>query len=341
VSVAVATRSRRRAPGRALALARRGPVDAVPALALLAALVVVGALVNPSFASAFNVSNVLTQVTPLALVAIGQTFVVGSRGLDLSVGSTVSLVAVVAASLFGPLGVAGGLAAAVAAGLLVGLVNGLAVARGLEPFLVTLASLSVVQGVAFLILETPGGQVPDAVTGIAGYWGGTFPRALPLVLVVALAAGLLLRRTRAGTHLLAVGGDREVARLNGVRVRPTLVWPYVLSAGCAVLAGLFLVARTRTGDPLIGQSLPLDSLAAVVLGGTALAGGRVTLVGSLAGALALGVLSNLLNFAGVSDYWQLPVKGAILVAAVLLPGVVAAGVERRRRARLAREVTPR
>jgi ribose transport system permease protein len=309
--------------------------EAVPALILLAGLIFVAAWVNPRFLSSFNVSNVLTQVTPLALVAIGQTFVVASRGLDLSVGSTVSLVAVVAASLFAPLGTVPALAVAVVAGLAVGLVNGLAVARGLEPFLVTLASLSVVQGIAFVIRETPGGDVPDSITGLAGYWGGTFPRALPLVLAVALLAAALLGLTRAGRHLLAVGGDREVARLTGVRVERTLVWPYVLSAACAALAGVFLVARTRTGDPLVGESLPLDSLTAVVLGGTALAGGRATVLGSLAGALALGVLSNLLNFADVSDYWQTPVKGAILVAAVLVPTLVGAAVRRRARARAA------
>mgnify|MGYP001066860847 CR=1 FL=1 len=309
--------------------------EAIPALILFAGLVVVATWVNPRFLSSFNVSNVLTQVTPLALVAIGQTFVVASRGLDLSVGSTVSLVAVIAASLFSPLGTVPALAIAVAAGLLVGVVNGLAVARGLEPFLVTLASLSIVQGIAFLIRETPGGEVPDSITGIAGYWGGTFPRALPLVLAVALVGAVLLGLTRAGRHLLAVGGDPEVARLTGVRVERTLVWPYVLSAACAALAAIFLVARTRTGDPLVGESLPLDSLTAVVLGGTALAGGRATILGSLTGALALGVLSNLLNFADVSDYWQTPVKGAILVAAVLVPTLVAAAVRRRARARAA------
>ncbi len=315
------------------------PVAAVPALVLIAMLLVAGSSVDPAFTSSFNVSNVLTQVTPLALVAIGQTFVVASRGLDLSVGSTVSLTAVVAATLFGSLGTAPAIAIAVAAALVVGVVNGVAVARGLEPFLVTLASLSVVQGLAFLVRETPGGEVPESVAGLAGYWGGTFPRALPLVLVVALLAMVLLNRTRAGRHLLAVGGDRETARLNGVRVARTLVWPYVLSAGCAALAGIFLVARTRTGDPLAGESLPLDSLAAVVLGGTVLAGGRATILGSLAGALALRLLANLLNFADVSDFWQTPVKGAILIAAVLVPTLLSMALRRRSRARAARHLT--
>jgi len=302
---------------------------AFPALAFFVALVAVGTTINPTFVAPFNVANVLTQVTPLILIAIGQSFVVGSRGLDLSVGATATLSAALVATTFEPLGPLA-VPVALLGALAVGLVNGIGVAGGLHPFLMTLASLSVVQGVVFLFR----GFVPSAFAEIAGYWGPV-PRALPLALGVALLAVFTLRRTRLGLHILAIGGDPIVARLSGVRVARTQIAAYVLCAATAGLAGLFLAARTRTGDPLIGQGFTLDSLAAVVLGGTLLAGGRVTIMGTVMGALCLGTLATVINFSGIPTYYQLPVKGALLIAAVLMPSLAVRLREHRQRERLA------
>ncbi len=306
---------------------------AFPALAFFVALVAVGTAINPTFVAPFNVANVLTQVTPLILIAIGQSFVVGSRGLDLSVGATATLSAALVATTFEPLGPLA-VPVALLGALAVGLVNGIGVAGGLHPFLMTLASLSVVQGVVFLFRAAPGGFVPSAFAEIAGYWGPV-PRALPLALGVALLAVFTLRRTRLGLHILAIGGDPIVARLSGVRVARTQIAAYVLCAATAGLAGLFLAARTRTGDPLIGQGFTLDSLAAVVLGGTLLAGGRVTIMGTVMGALCLGTLATVINFSGIPTYYQLPVKGALLIAAVLTPSLAVRLREHRQRERLA------
>lgn len=318
-------------------MTRALPFDprALPAIGFFLVLLVAGTVVNPRFTEPFNIASILTQATPLLLVAIGQTFAVGSRGLDLSVGSTVSLSAVLVATTidrWGPLAIAMALVGAV----LVGIVNGLGVAIGLNPFLMTLASLSIVQGFIFTIRDSPGGQVPRWFGELAGYWGTTVPRALPLALGAALLAALVLRRSRLGAHVLAIGGDPDVARLAGIPVARGLIAAYAICSFMAGLAGLFVAARTRTGDPVIGQGFTLDSLAAVVLGGSLLAGGRVTIFGTVFGTLSLSLLAKVLNFSGIDAFYQLPLKGTLLITAALVPIVVMGLREQRRRHRLAR-----
>ncbi|MFN8518088.1 MAG: ABC transporter permease [Chloroflexota bacterium] len=302
---------------------------AMPAMAFLCLLLVAGTLLSDVFLSVRNIGNVLTNVTPLLLIAVGQTFVIGSRGLDLSVGVVATLAATIVATLGPQLGLLG-VVVALGAGALVGLVNGLGVRWGLEPFLMTLASLSVVQGIVFIYQPSPGGTVPAELTGVAGTLG-PIPVALPIVVLATLAAAVVLRRTRLGAHLLASGGDSAVARLAGVRVERSLMAAYVICSTLAAVAGVYLAARTRTGDPLIGQGFTLDSVAAVVLGGSLLAGGRVTILGTLVGTVCLGLLPNVLNLTGVSYVYQQPIKGLLLIAAVLLPAAVARiGAARRR-----------
>lgn len=319
---------------------RLAPLDlaALPALGLLIALLVVGASNSDRFLTGFNISNVLVQTTPLLLVALGQVIVVASGGLDLSVGSVVSLVTVVVASLATGLGLAPALVIGILAALVVGVVNGMAVAWGLDGFLVTLATFSIAQGLALLILSTPGGGVPDGFRDLASFFGGAtgvIPVALPFVLVLAIGAGVLMWRTPHGGRVLAVGSDRGIARLCGVRVSRTLVLAYAASALMAGLAGVFLTSRTLGGDPTGGASLTLDSLAVVVLGGTALGGGRATVFGTVVAAFAVGFLSNVMNLLDFEDYWQTPAKGAIVIAAVLIPAVGARMIEATRRRRAA------
>lgn len=308
---------------------------ALPAVLLVVALIFIGSAESENFLSSFNISNVLVQVTPLLLVALGQTFVVASGGLDLAVGGTVSLVTVVIATTAGDLGIVPAILVGAGAGLIVGVINGIGVAFGLDSFLTTLATFSLAQGTAFLILEKPGGEVPDGFTDIAGFFGGpggTVPVALPIVLIVALIAATVLLRSRLGTHILAVGSNRQVASLCGVHDKRTLVGAYVLSAAACVLAGIFLTARLAGGDPTGGSTLTLDSLAVVVLGGTLLAGGRATAFGTVVAAFAVGLLPNVLNMARVPDYWQTPAKGIVVIAAVAIPSlVVMAAIRRRRR----------
>lgn len=310
----------------------RIPIDpaALPALFFLVLLMVLGTILSDAFLSGRNIGNVLTNVTPLLLIAVGQTFVIGTRGLDLSVGVTATLAATLVATLTPEVGVLA-VPAAVGAAVVVGVVNGAGVRWGLNPFLMTLASLSVVQGLVFTYRTSPGGTVPDWLAQVAGSVG-PFPVALPIAIVVAGGAAFVVRWTRLGAHLLASGGHPGVARLAGVRVGRSLMAAYIICSTLAGLAGFFLAARTRTGDPLIGQSFTLDSVAAVVLGGSLLAGGRVTIVGTLLGTLCLGLLPNVLNLAAVPYFYQQPIKGLLLIAAVLLPA--AGNLVRNRRERM-------
>jgi len=301
------------------ALPRPDPA-AVPSVLFLAVLVVVGSIGGPNFTTAGNVANVLIYVTPLVLVATGQTFVVACRGLDLSVGSTATLTATLVATAYPVINWAAVPIALIAA-LAVGCFNGAAVRYGLNSFLVTLSSLSIVQGIVFVYRASPGGGVPNELGAISGLVG-SIPIALPIVIVAAVAAATILRWRRIGTAILATGGDPTVARLSGINVGRAQMVAFLLSAGAAGLAGLFLVARTRTGDPLIGQPLTLDSIAAVALGGSFLTGGRVTLFGTVVGCFCLGLLPNVLNLTGVPYFYQQLVKGALLIAAVVMPAVI-------------------
>jgi ribose transport system permease protein len=293
---------------------------AIPSIFFLVMLLVIGALGSPNFSTPGNIANVLTNVTPLLLVATGQTFVIACRGLDLSVGSTATLVATLVATGYPVIGWPA-LMLAFGAALGVGLFNGAAVRYGLNPFLVTLASLSIVQGLVFTYRTSPGGKVPDELAAIAGLVGPV-PVALPIVVAVAALAAIVLRWRAIGAAILATGGDPAVARLAGIRVGRSQLVAFALSAAAAGLAGIFLAARTRTGDPLIGQPLTLDSIAAVVLGGSLLAGGRVTLLGTVVGSFCLGFLPNVLNLTGVPYFYQQLVKGVLLIGAVLLPVLV-------------------
>lgn len=306
-------------------------LTALPALAFVVVLAAVGAR-SENFFGAFNIGNVLTQITPLLLVAAGQTFVIATEGIDLSVGSTVSLASATSAVLFQSLGIGLTAAAVVVLATLVGCVNGWLVSRGLEPFLVTLATLSVVQGIAFTVLPAPGGEVPDSFADLAGYFAnGIVPVALPIALVVVAAATFFLRRSPIALDMLATGSNAGVARLCGVRTTRALVWAYGLSGLLAGFAGLFVNARTLGGDPLAGATYTLDAIAAVVLGGTAITGGRASVLGSAVGVVALGLLSNVLNFAHVSNFYQEATKGVVVVLAVGVP-IVVVKVSRRARA---------
>lgn len=298
------------------------PMDpaALPAVSFLVLLGVIGFLGSPGFLTTDNIGNVLKNVTPLLLVAEGQTFVIACRGLDLSVGATATLTATLVATGFPVIGWLA-IPLALGASSLVGVFNGVGVRSGLNPFLMTLASLSIVQGIIFTYRPTTGGTVPSELAAIAGLVG-PIPVALPIVVAVAGLAAVILRWTRMGSHILATGGDPAVARLAGVRVGRSQLAAFVICATAAGFAGLFLAARTRTGDPLIGSSLTLDSVVAVVLGGSLLAGGRVSLFGTVVGSLCLGLLPNVLNLTGVPAFYQGLIKGALLIAAVLLPAVV-------------------
>lgn len=298
-------------------------------IALVLACVVL-ALINENFLSARNILNVLRQTSINGVLAIGMTFVILTRGIDLSVGSVVALTGVVAAS-FATTSTAGfipgapypallALAIGVAVGMLAGSVSGLIVARFRVPaFVATLGMLSAARGLTLLY---SGGRPIPALTDTFRWIGTGDVLGVPVPIFVLLAvfagAHFVLTQTRFGRHVYAVGGNPHAAKVSGLPVTRIRFMVYVISGGLAGLAGMILAARTGSALPQAGIAYELDAIAAVVIGGTSLAGGVGRVSGTLIGALLIGVMNNGLDLMGVESYYQQVIKGFLIVAAVML-----------------------
>ncbi len=307
-----------RQPKRARSNNHVGARNGAPAVILLVMLMIAWLWV-PNFATSGNIRNVLVQSVPLLLTTVGQTLVIITGGIDLSVGETVTLSTIIASGLMQP-GYPGAPVAVVAcllAGVLVGCANALMIGRlNLPPFLATLATMFCLQGVNLYLRPVPGGSVPRDFRAIATAQIGTLPVAPIVALGVLGFLAMHFSRSRFGLQTYAVGGDEGRARLSGVSVGRVKLSVYVAAGLLASMAGLFLAARTGSGDPHIGSTYVFDSITATVLGGASLAGGRGSPWGALASALVLAVLANVLNLLGVITYWQWIIRGIILVLAV-------------------------
>lgn len=311
---------------------RRGllPAGATWLLAAVAALVLAGVnlWLQPSFLEPGIVASNLTTFLPLILVAIGQTWVVLASDIDLSIGSVVSLANVVTVTVIDALGadgnaIAAGLAAGLATGVACGLVNGFCVAAlRFQPIVTTFATGVVFAGLALMVLPQAGLPVPEAYW--RGYAGGLLGvRTVVLVLAGAVLLCLLLEGTRFARALRASGGQMQAAYQSGVPVAWTRVRAYMLAGFFAALAALCLTGETASGDPLLGGAYALSSISAVVLGGTALAGGVGGFLGSIFGAVVLGLIGNVIFFARLPFEYQTLVQGLIVLAA-LAGGVLVA-----------------
>lgn len=285
-------------------------------LAVLA-MVVFFAFRSDVFFTVPNWQNVGLQAAALACVAFGQAFVVLTAGIDLSVGSMVALSSVVAAMFMGS-GIAIAVVAALAIGVVVGLVNGLVVTRlRVAPFVATLAMLSIAAGLALnLSGGTPVVGLPQAFTSLAYKRLAGVPAPVVVAALVFVLAFFVLRSTRLGRNIYATGGNAEAARLSGINVRATIMATYVICSVLATFGGLILTARVASGQPSLGSDLALQSVAAVVLGGVSLFGGRGGLVGVAVGVAFVTILTNGLNLLGVSSYTQLMVIGGAMIIAI-------------------------
>ncbi|WP_445989518.1 ABC transporter permease [Chromobacterium haemolyticum] len=310
-----------RLPGRAGWRAVLSRYGIVAALLLLCVLL---SLASPYFLSWDNWANILRQTSINGILAVGMTFVILSRGIDLSVGAVLAFAGMVAASLAirPEAGVAPALLAGLGCGLALGAVNGLLVARLAVPsFVATLGMLSAARGLTYIYSDgMPVSSLPDGFRLIGqGEWAG-----LPLpVLIFALVAALAwftLSHTVFGRYVYAVGGNEKSARTSGIRTRWITFCVYLIAGGLSGLAGLILTARTTAALPQAGVAYELDAIAAVVIGGASLSGGVGSVIGTVMGALIIGVINNGLDLMGVSSYYQQLIKGVIIVAAVLLDG---------------------
>ena len=304
------------------------------ALLCVALVLVLGPLV-PGFASAANLRNVFSSLLPLLAVAVGQTLVLITGGIDLSVTAVVALASVLGARVMtadggllagSPLAVPVAVVVMLATGLVVGAVNGLSVARlRMPPFLATLAVMTFASGFGIWLTRSENiAGLPEGFRLLgAGSLGELVPLPMPLLVVgpLALGAHVLLTRTVLGRWLFAVGGNARTARVSGVPVERVVLFAYVACAVCAAVASILYAARLETGSPVLGQRILLDVIGAVVIGGTSLFGGRGSVLGTVYGALFITLLDNSLNLMGLSSFSVLMVKGAVILAAALVDAI--------------------
>ncbi len=290
--------------------------NAVPLFLLL--LLLVGGALQPSFLGAGNLINMTLQLAPLALVVVGQTFVIISRGLDLSVASVMATAAVFT-TLFSADDSAAPkiILAALLVGAAVGVVNGFLVTkRNVSPFLATLATAIMLQGIRFALTSgAPSGNIPPVfkLIGTGRVYG--VPISVLIALVVAALFGILLHKMAYGRRLLIVGGNPVAARLVGINPDRTIIWSYVISGLLAALAGLTLAGFAGVVDNNVGRGFELDSIVAAVIGGGALSGGRGTILGAICGAGILVAVFNLVLLVGAPIQFQIIIKGAVIVLA--------------------------
>lgn len=298
-------------------MARLGPF-----IGLIIIVIILGFL-SDNFFTLNNILNLLRQISVNALIAFGMTFVILTAGIDLSVGSLLALGSALTAGLL-----TSGMdpVLAVLIGLLIGLalgaVNGLIITKGkVAPFIATLATMTIFRGATLVYTDgKPITGLSDSFTfqmiGKGYVFGIPFPAILMIVIFVVLF--FVLRNTVFGRQVYAIGGNEEASILSGIKSDRVKIWVYSLTGMLSVLAGIIITSRLNSAQPTAGNMYELDAIAAVVIGGTSLAGGRGKIVGTLIGALIIGVIDNGLNLLNVSSFYQQIVKGGVILLAVLL-----------------------
>ena len=292
-------------------------------LIVLAILCLILTALSPFFLSVSNILNILLATTTIGVLAIGATLILSSGGLDLSVGSVLGLSGTAGAYLCVVLDLPWFMAVfgALGAGALAGYINGLLITRTRIPaFIVTLGMLGIARGVA-LIIAPNGGAIyglPEAVVYLGQGRPAGIPAPVIMLILVALAAHYLLAYSRFGRHTLAIGDNEGAARATGIPVERLRRKLYTLSGFLAGLAGLIFMARVNAGDPTAGYTYELTAITAAIIGGTSLFGGKGSILGTMVGALIMGVLQNGLNLLAVQSYYQQIAIGAVLILAVYI-----------------------
>lgn len=277
---------------------------------------------TPYFFTAQNLVIVLRQVSINGILAIGVTFVIIAGGIDLSLGSVIALTGVIAASFAHPntYPVIIPILLAILAGVLIGAINGLTITLGkVAPFIVTLGMMTIARGLALVLSNgRPVTNLSPSFNFIGG--GDIFGIPVPILIfaLVIIISSVILKYTRVGRYVYAVGGNENAAKASGILVNRVKLFAYIMCSGLAALAGIVLASRITTGQPNAGIAYELDAIAAVVIGGTSLLGGRGSIAGTVIGVLIIGVINNGLDLLNVSSYYQQIIKGVIIVGAVLL-----------------------
>lgn len=287
--------------------------------AILILAILFNLIFNPYFYSAYNLLNIIQQSTALMLVSIGQTFVIIAGGFDFSVGGVVSLTTCMVATLMknDPFSYAWVIALVLSVGAAIGIINGIGTAIfRINPFIMTIGTMSAAQGVSYLFREYPGGHVPQPYIKMVTGDVLSVPSPILIIIMATVLSAFILRKTRFGRYIYAIGGSLESAQASGINTKMMQISAFVVSGLFASLGGLFMAARIASGDPRIGESFPLDSITAVVLGGVIIGGGRGSLFGVVGGVFLIAILGNSLTLFDVSPYYHYIVKGILLAFAV-------------------------
>lgn len=287
-------------------------------------LVLISTLLSEHFLTRINIFNVLRQASALGILSVGMTFVIlsGNGGVDLSVGTLMSLTTCLAAGVMmgNPDMILQSLVVVVAAGAMVGLFNGIMITKfKTDPFITTLGTMTVVQGLAmFYTKGAPFGSVPNEFRVIAQGYFGVVPIPVIIFLAVFVVSILVLRKTVFGRYVYAIGGNQEASRLSGIKHNRIKIAVYVISAMMAVLAGLIMAARVSVGDPRLGYGFELNAIAATIIGGTSFAGGVGGMGGTIIGVMIIAIMDNLLNLLNVSPFLHEVVQGLIVIGAIIM-----------------------
>ncbi len=288
-------------------------------------LIVIVSFLNPNFFTVDNILNILRQTSVNAIIAVGMTLVILTAGIDLSVGSVLALCGAFAASLIAmevPVLIA--VPTALFAGAALGAISGIIIAKGkVQAFIATLVTMTLLRGVT--MVYTDGRPISTGFTDTADAfaWFGTgyalgIPVPVWLMVIVFAAAWYLLNHTRFGRYVYALGGNESATRLSGINVDRVKIGVYAICGLLAALAGIIVTSRLSSAQPTAGMGYELDAIAAVVLGGTSLMGGKGRIMGTLIGALIIGFLNNALNLLDVSSYYQMIAKAVVILLAVLV-----------------------
>ncbi|RAO98637.1 ribose ABC transporter permease [Petrotoga sp. 9PW.55.5.1] len=289
-------------------------------LPILIVVIIIFALMSPNFATFSNTMNILRATSINLVVAVGMTFVILTGGIDLSVGSTAALAAVVALKVSLTPSAILSVPTALLIGAGAGLINGLLVAYvGIPPFIATLGAMTYLRGASFLLAN--GVSIINSNLNFA-WIGNGYLGPIPWLAVIALLAvfigAWISKKTVYGMRIYAVGGNLEAAKYTGIKTKRILMSVYIISGLASALAGIMIASRMYSANGLIGQGYELDAIAAVIIGGTSFTGGKGTLVGTLFGAILMGVLNNWMTLMGISYYWQQVVRGSVIVIAVIV-----------------------
>ncbi|UKS24513.1 ribose ABC transporter permease [Paenibacillus sp. HWE-109] len=288
-------------------------------LIALVSLIVFFALTTSTFLSTSNVLNVLRQISINAIIAFGMTFTILINGIDLSVGSILAVSQVITIGLlFMGVPIVPALIVGLLIGAVLGLINGFVITKGkIPPFIVTLSMMIMARGFAYVLT---GGRPMSFNNEILSFIGngyiGPIPVPILIMVICLIITSFILNKTKFGRHVYAVGGNREAARFSGIQISKIEMLVYTISGLLAGLSGVILAARMSSAQPTSGSGFELDAIAAVVLGGTSFSGGIGKIGGVFIGALIIGVLNNGLNLMHVSSYWQMIIKGLVIVTAV-------------------------